>query len=46
MENLSSVNLATVESQTVAQIGAGLRWVNVYEQLAAHSLTAIGGRYA
>lgn len=45
MENLNSLDLVSVGDEKVVQVGAGLRWIDVYEWLAPVNLTAIGGRY-
>jgi hypothetical protein len=46
MDNMSALEVTKIGSKTVARIGTGLRWVEVYESLAAQNLTVIGGRYA
>lgn len=45
-DKLKTIELGTVGASPVAKVGTGLRWIEVYEWLAARSLTVIGGRYA
>lgn len=46
MDKFTTTKLAQFNGQTVAQVGCGLHWVNVYDWLAPQNLIVVGGRYA
>lgn len=46
MSKFNKTRLAQFNGQTVAEIGTGLRWDNVYDWLLPQNLVVIGGRYA
>lgn len=45
MDKLNSLDLVSIGNEKIVKVGAGLRWIDVYDWLAPVNLTAIGGRY-
>lgn len=46
MDNFNSNQIGKFQSQQVAKVGSGQRWIDVYSWLEQYNLMVIGGRYA